>query len=159
MNKKMILAGLFLVLVAVALLQVPVLLREFSGERAQQAAAKKAESFAVTDTELAKVILNPDRPQLDIARDPFLPLEINQSQRLPDSAAQTLDGQKLRQEIKFLGVVVVGGETRAILEVKSKKGIFKTQDRVEGFTISGIDKEQISLENNQEVIIIKRGSK
>jgi len=157
MNKKLILVGLFLVLVAVALLQVPVLMKELSGESQRQ--AEQSQRILVADPELAKIILNPARPQLDISRDPFQPLEISQPQKLPSSAIQTQDGQKIRQQIKFLGVVMAGGEYRAVLEVKSKKGIFKSQDQVEGFKIIGIDKEQISLENNQEVIIIKRGSK
>ncbi len=115
--------------------------------------APKAEIKRIENTELAKVILKPQREKLNLDRDPFKPITSSAS-----AVGYTPTGETELKNVKILGVTKINDEFRALLNVNDKKGVYKVDDMVDQYKITEIMKDQIMLSNGSQTITLKRGS-
>ena len=120
-----------------------------------QKAAVKPALEKIDDTQLAKVILKPKKASIDVNRDPFMPL-IVEEKKTPIFAGIPRQGQDL-QRFKFLGVFKENDEYVAFLKSGQKKGTYRKDDKLKDFTVTKIGPDEVILTNGEQTVTLKRG--
>ncbi|MCA9406052.1 MAG: hypothetical protein KC684_05905 [Candidatus Omnitrophica bacterium] len=115
----------------------------------------------IDSTELAKIILKPERPDLRIKRDPFTPLNAKIPEEGEDPLMFEQNIEDLLQSIKYYGYVKVNQEYSALLIINEEKGVFNINDTVKELTISDINQDYIVFKNadNARTYKLQRGEK
>ena len=107
----------------------------------------------VESPQLAQLILKPNRPKLDISKDPFKPLFVEKN----GSGKNRAGGDSL-DDVKFLGLVRVGDTASALLQTKSGKKMYNLDDSLRGYKVMGISEAEVVLKNDKRTIKVKRGT-
>ncbi len=118
-------------------------------KEAQTAILDKVESI-----DLAKVILKPERPQINAARDPFKPLVGSESFGRPKVPAYRNTAGI--HTFKFLGLSKINDEYAAFLKSDSQRGIYKTGDRIKNYTVKKIREDKVILSNGVQTVTLRR---
>jgi len=102
---------------------------------------------------LAKLILKPSREKINIERDPFQPLLLNQD--APDVAlpAPTPDFA----DWQVVGIIKSEDQYTVLLKNKKGRGVYRVNDKIQNFTIVSIDENQVVLSNGKNKVTMKRG--
>ncbi|MBZ0166686.1 MAG: hypothetical protein K8I00_07745 [Candidatus Omnitrophica bacterium] len=109
----------------------------------------------IDDTQLAKIILKPNKAAINVNRDPFLPL-IQEEKKAPLRQVRTDLNQDLKR-FRFLGVFKENDEYVAFLKSGQDKGTYRKDDKVKDFTITKIGPEEVILTNGEQTVTLKRG--
>jgi len=128
------------------------IVQQFFPHKKQPEATLKPAIQRIENPELAKLILKPQRPKLDVSRDPFQPL-VSSDQMLWVQG----DGEYALGEWKFIGMVRMDDEFWAYLRSDTQKGTFKVNDKIKDYTIEEIQKDRVVFNNGEKTITLKRG--
>lgn len=109
----------------------------------------------IDDTQLAKLILKPEKAAIDVNRDPFQPL-IQEEKKASVFAGIPPQGQDL-QRFKFLGVFKENDEYVAFLKNGQDKGTYRKDDKLKDFTVTKIGPDEVILTNGEQTVTLKRG--
>ncbi len=114
------------------------------------------------DTDLAKLILKPEPYKLKVTRDPFKPL-IERKEALEKGTQEDAVLYQMSQEqvkkMKYLGLIKMADQYSALIKTEKRKGVYKLNDEVEGFYITGIAPDHVVLEKQNMTFNLKRGEK
>ncbi len=116
-------------------------------------------SPVIEDTHLAKVILKQDNKPLSVNRDPFKPLlqkDLATWQEINKDLVRG-DTQDNLSDIKLMGVIKIGDESKAYLMVKDKMSMYQVKDQVREYTISKIDRNEVEFKSDTNIVVKKRG--
>jgi hypothetical protein len=128
--------------------------QELSSTKAKKSSVAEPEIPKVDSPDLAKMILRPKRSQLDISRDPFMPL-IGKNE-LPIGLESCVDNLA---DVSFLGTVKVNNQYLALVAHNKGKDVYQIQSQIRNFTITAIEENEITLTNGTKEIKMKRGVK
>ena len=121
--------------------------RNPSSSKQSQPAAEKLAVPEIKDENLAKFLLKPDRKPVEISRDPFKPLI---------TVKASVKKEEVHVDIVLLGIVKLNNNYTVILRSKSKKGIFKVGDDIEGFKVAEITQNHVILNNGEKNLKLER---
>lgn len=117
---------------------------------------KKVEFNVMDNTQLAKIILKPEKYKLSIKKDPFEPVL---SKGLDNLDLKTISLKQLLSTFEYLGVVKIGDSSSALLKVDNKKKVYAVGENIKTLIISKIESDFIVLKKGDEIFKLKRGEK
>lgn len=114
---------------------------------------ERADVKRVSSVNLAEAILLPKQYQFKFTRDPFLPL----AGELPLACTDKSKGPvSVEPEIKVVGILVMEGRSRALLQLPSSEvGVFKQGDKIDGYTVKKIESKRVILEKADKTFILE----
>lgn len=121
-------------------------------ENSPQAAQTSVEKLDVQDIDLAKILVKPERHELQINRDPFKPL-------LETDTPNVQAKEDPLANMQFVGVVKVGDTFSALIKTEKGKNVYSVNDKLGELVIINITEEFVEFKKGEEVHQLKRGPK
>ncbi len=129
----------------------------FQAKSKKQPEVVKPKLKKVDDLNLAKLLLKPNKADIQVSRDPFEPLIKEEPKNTKVMVRKKPRTNEMRQ-YKFLGVAKVNNEYVAYLKNGAVKGTFRKDDKVKDYTITEIGPNQVTLSNGDQTVTLKRGA-